>query len=178
MSNSIFLPDAVRAFFARSDLLDHYVLRPLSHIHANWELSWDLEAERYEHEHDSFAQKLNLLIESLALTRPPSQYHDGEDSLAQYVVARLNWNIRKNGHRWVGADYDAILEQGGHGDIDQKELTLAAAGRIHAALARGQMHFDDMEKSHAGMLGAVLAIILYHRADDPPHPRMADEDLE
>ena len=96
--------------------------------------------------------------------------HDSEDRLAQYVVERLKWNIQKQGLRWVGADYESILEQGGHYDVEQNELILAAAGRIHVALAHGQMHFDQMEESHAHMLGAVLAIILYHKADDPPHP--------
>jgi hypothetical protein len=178
MSHRIFPPEVVRAFFAWSDTLDHRVLRPISHIHAIWEVRWDDLAEQYQHEHDSFAEKLNLLIEALAHTRPPPRYHDNEDSLAQYVVSHLNWGIRKEGNRWVGADYAAILEQGGYSDIDQKELILAAAGRIHAALARNQMHIDQMEETHAEMLGAVLTLILYHRADDPPHPGMFDEDLE
>jgi hypothetical protein len=169
-------PEAVRKFFAWSDTLDHRVLRPLSHIHANWEVTWDHGAERYEHEHDSFAEKLNLLIEELANTQPPLRYHDNEDRLAQYVVAKLNWNIQKQGNRWVGADYDFILEQGGHNDIDQQDLILAAAGRIHAALARGQMHIDQMEESHARMLCAVLSIILYHRTGNPPHPGECAED--
>ena len=171
----IFPPNAVRSFFAWSDLLDHGVLRPLSHIHGNWELTWDHESRRYEHEHDSFAEKLNLLIKTLADTQPPSRYYDSEDRLAQYVVEKLKWKIRKQGNRWIGADYESILEQGGFDDIDQAELTLAAAGRIHAALARGQMRFDQMEESHARMLGAVLTIILYHRADDPPHPGSEEE---
>lgn len=178
MSQPNFSPDAVRSFFARSEILDHNVLRRLSHIHANWELQWDQENGRYRHEHDSFAEKLNLLIETLAQTRPPSRYHDSENRLAEYVVKHLKWGIRKQGARWVGADYDFILEQGGHNDLDQKELILAATGRIHAALARGQMHFDQMEESHARMLGAVLTIILYHKADDPPHPGMLDDEPE
>ena len=141
-------------------------------------MGWDQRTERYHHERDSFAEKLNLLIDSLAHTRPPSRYHDSEDRLAQYVVEQLKWNIRKEGSRWVGADYAAIIEQGGHEDIDQEELSLAAAGRIHAALGRDQMHFDQMEESHAQMLAAVLTIILYYRADGPPHPGTFDEDSE
>jgi hypothetical protein len=39
----------------------------------------------------------------------------------------------------------------------------AAAGRIHAAIDRGQLHFDDMEWSHQVILAGVLAAILYHR---------------
>lgn len=64
----------------------------------------------------------------------------------------------------VGADYDSILEQGGFHDIDEANLVAAAAGRVRAALERGQMHWDDMEDSHRRMLAAVLSVILYHRA--------------
>lgn len=178
VAQATFPPDVVWAFFAWSDTLDHRVLRRLSHIHPNWEITWDRQAGRYEHEPDSFAEKLNLLIDELAQTQPPPRYHDSEDSLAQYAAAHLNWNIRKRGNRWVGAEYGAILEQGGYGDIDQQELILAAAGRIQAALARGQMHLDQMEKSHAHMLCEVLAIILYHRTDCEPRsvPSAGDAD--
>lgn len=159
----------MKAFFANSDgILDHQVLRPLSHIAANWEISWDDNAQSYESEDDSYASALNQMIEDIADTAPPAKYHDSEDRLAEYVVARLRWSIRKVGGGWVGADYDAILEQGGFQDIDQADLTLAATGRIHAALTRGQKHFDDMEESHRRMLGAVLTIILYHRGPELP----------
>ncbi len=171
-----FPPEVVWAFFAWSDTLDRRVLRRLSHIHPNWEISWDRETGRYKHEPDSFAEKLNLLIDDLAHTRPPPRYHDSEDGLAQYGAAKLNWNIRKQGNRWVGAEYGFILEQGGYGDVDQQELILAAAGRIQAALVRGQMHIDQMEQSHAHMLCEVMAIILYHRADDEPRPAASAED--
>lgn len=156
----------VRAFFGDSDgLLDHIVARPLSHIALNWEMTWDQVAQQYEPEEDSFASLLNQTIADLALISPPIKYHDNEDRLAQYVIEHLKWPIRKEKGRWVGADYESILEQGGFHDIDQSELVQAAAGRVRAALIRGQPHFDDMEESHQKMLGAVLTIILYHRAD-------------
>ena len=41
---------AIRSFFAWSDRLDHDVLRPLSHVRANWELWWDATSQRYETE--------------------------------------------------------------------------------------------------------------------------------
>lgn len=157
-------PDAVRRFFAWSDSLDHLVLRPLSHIRSAWEITWDHQAGQYEPEPDSFAGDLNLLIEELATTRPPARYHDNEDRLAQYVVDRLHWPIFKQGNRWMGADYATILEQGGFDDIDQEELLLAAAGRVHAALKHKQTHLDEMEESHRDMLAAVLTIILYQRS--------------
>ena len=157
----------MKSFFADSgaDCLDREVLRPLSHIHANWELTWDDAAQRYREEEDSYARELNKLIEELDNAAPPAKYHDNEDRLAEYVRKHLNWNIQKVGNRWIGEDYAAILEQGGFHDIDEKELVMAAAGRIHAAIAFGQSHYDDMEESHRRMLAAVISVILYHRTE-------------
>ena len=101
---------------------------------------------------------------------PPARYHDNENRLAEYVRKNLKWPIRKEGKRWVGADYSSIIEQGGFDDFDQQDLVLAAAGRIRAAIDHGQQHFDDMEESHRRILGAVISIILYHRTPpDDPH---------
>lgn len=154
----------VRAFFASSDgVLDRLVLRPLSHITLNWELTWDDTAQAYAPEEDSFAAILNQVISDLADSQPPKRYHDNEDRLAHYLGEHLGWNIRKEKGRWVGEDYEVILEQGGWHDLDQADLVQAAAGRIHAAMDRQQIHFDAMERSHQRMLAAVLTIILYHR---------------
>jgi hypothetical protein len=153
----------MKSFFARSIVFDHQVVRPLSHILPNWELTWDDSAGEYEEEEDSYAKLLNELLVELEPTVPPSKYHDNEDRLAEHVRKHLNWKIRKEGDRWVGEDYYLILEQGGFHDVDQRELVLAVAGRIRAAKDRGQLHFDDMEKSHREMLAAVITIILYHR---------------
>jgi hypothetical protein len=145
--------------------LDREVLRPLSHIHANWELTWDDATQQYREEENSYARKLNELIEELENATPPAKYHDSEDRLAEYVLKHLNWKIKKAGNRWIGADYAAIIEQGGFHDIDEKELVLAAAGRIHSAIGFGQSHYDDMEESHRRMLAAVMSVILYHRTE-------------
>lgn len=154
----------MKSFFKESELLDYLVTRPLSHIRPNWELAWDSGSEEYSDEEDSFAAMLNGLVGELEQIEPPAHYHDSEDRLAEYVRdGPLKWPIRKVGRRWVGADYEAILEQGAFQDIDQVELTNAASGRIKAAKDRGQAGFDDMEESHRRMLGAVLTIILYHR---------------
>jgi len=159
--------DDVRAFFASSDgILDRLVLRPLSHITLNWELTWDDDAQAYIPEEDSFAAILNQTIQDLSKTHPPKRYHDNEDSMAEFVIEHLHWPIRKERGFWVGADYDSILEQGGFHDIDQADLLQAAAGRVHAALDRQQTHFDQMERSHQRMLAAVLSIILYHRGNE------------
>ena len=157
----------IKSFFADSACysLDREVLRPLSHIHANWELTWDHAQQRYLEEDDSYAKLLNELIDELASVTPPARYHDNEDRLAEYVLEHLKWPIRKDGSRWVGADYESIIEQGGFHDLDERNLVLAAAGRIQAAITRGQDHYDRMEQSHRRMLGAVLSVILYHRTD-------------
>ena len=39
---------------------------------------------------------------------------------------------------------------------------LAAAGRIKAAIDRGQLTYEDMESSHRRMLSVVLSVILYN----------------
>jgi hypothetical protein len=155
----------VRTFFSASELLDYEVLRPLDHIRPNWDVRWDPVATCYKPEADSFADLLNGMVDDLAAAQPPMKYHDNEDRLAEYVRdGHLKWPIHKVGARWVSAEYDLILQQGGFGDIDQADLLQAAAGRIWAAIKRGQMHFDDMEESHRKMLSAVLSIIIYHRA--------------
>ena len=128
---------------------------------------WDTDTETYYEEQGSYAAVLNSLISELQTVLPPERYHDNEDRLAEYVIKNLKWPIRKEGDRWVGPDYKSIIEQGGFDDLDQLDLVSAAAGRIRAAIDRGQKHFDDMEESHRRMLGAVLSIILYHRT--PPN---------
>lgn len=152
-----------KTFFHNSDLLDRLILRPLSHIKSNWELTWNNKKQKYENEKDSFAQLLNQLVKELGSVNPPARYHDNEDCLAEYVKSNFNWKIKKVTGRWEGEDYAAILENGGFHDSDEENLILAAAGRIKAAINRGQLHFDDMEQSHQKILAEVLAIILYHR---------------
>lgn len=146
--------------------MDHNVLRPLSHIAGNWEITWNHSIQKYEPEEESFAELLNQLIFDLSTTIPPEKYHDNEDRLAEFVIENLKWPITKDRGRWVGEDYDVILEQGGFDDVGQKNLLEAATGRIYAAIKRDQTHFDEMEDSHRRMLGAVLTIILYHRSDE------------
>ena len=113
-----------KAFFKRSDILDYLTLRQLSHIKQNWELMWDDDEARYEPEADSYAEKLNQLIIELGQIDPPKKYHKNEDCLAEYVIANLNWKIKKLHGRWIGEDYAAILEQGGFNDIAEKNLLL------------------------------------------------------
>jgi hypothetical protein len=113
------------------------VSRELAHIRANWEPTWNNSKEKYEPEEDSYAELLNSLFDELSQAEPPSKYHDNEDRLAEYLRDNSLWNIRKVNGRWIGAPYERILEQGGFGDLGQKELVLAAAGRIKAAIDRG-----------------------------------------
>ncbi len=150
-------------FFRKSTDLDWMVLRPLSHIYPYWELTWDEEKGEYETEEDSLAENINQLIKEIYRTDPPKKYHDNEDFLAEYVVKNLKWEVKKVGNRWICGDYPNLLEQGGFGDIDEKNLVKAAAGRIKAATDFGQKNFDEMEEGHKKILAYVMAIILYHR---------------
>ena len=153
----------IKDFFTRSNLFDYMVTRQLSHIRSNWELTWDHNEEKYEIEDDSFAGIINGLVIELCNLNPPVKYHDNEDRLAEHCKKSLGWNISKVGNRWSGSNYPAILEQGGFSDTDERDLCLAACGRVVAAIDRGQTHFDEMEESHRIMLANVIAIILYHR---------------
>ena len=73
------------------------------------------------------------------------------------------WDSAHDGSVLCPDDYIALLEQGSFDDVEQKNLVLAAAGRIHAAMHLNQLHFDDLEQSHQYLLAGVLAAILYHR---------------
>jgi hypothetical protein len=150
-------------YFAESAILDHEVLRPLDHIFFDWELSWDNDKKKYDEEETTYAALLNELIEEIEQTAPPADYHESEDRLAKNVIRELKWNIRKEGQRWVGEDYILILEQGGFSDVNERDLVLAATGRVQAARKRGQNHFDEMEDRHRAMLSAIMVAILYHR---------------
>ncbi len=142
-------PEAVRAFFSRSDLLDRIALRPLSHIASNWELRWD--GAQYEHEPNSFAEDLNILIETVISSPRPINYHDYEDIIAKMQAE--HWPIQKIQGRWIGADYRGILEQGAFRDVGQQNLINALVGRVHAALdQKNQDHFDKLEEGHLVML--------------------------
>lgn len=158
--------NTINDFLANSEEIDFSVLKPLSYINTGWELTWDAIKNKYFEEDGNFSKLLNELIEKLGKELPPIRYHDNEDTLAEYVKQNLNWDIQKVGSRWTGEDYETILTQGGFSDVDEKNLIKAAAGRIKAAMDFGQIHFDDMEKSHKSILASVLTIILYHRFKD------------
>lgn len=153
-------------FFDRSLFLDYDVLRPLSHIRANWELSAGDGAFDFLDEEDSFAKDLSLLIDELEITPTPKRYHDNEDHLAELVKRKTGSDIYKLKSRWVGQDYRIILQDGGLYDDEEKNLVQAAKGRISAAIAYGQAHYDEMEDGHRIMLAVILTLILYCRADN------------
>jgi hypothetical protein len=153
----------MRSFFRKSYYLDTDVLRPLSHIAGNWELTWDSDSEKYREEEESYSALLNALVIELSAVASPKCYHENEDRLAEYVRDKLNWPIFKRGKWWIGGDYISIIQQGGFGDRNEMQMILAASGRVKAAQDRGQLHYDDMEESHRKILSIVLAAILYHR---------------
>ncbi|WP_237402736.1 hypothetical protein [Rhodovulum sulfidophilum] len=149
------------------------VLRPLSHITANWEATWD--DDHYQLETDSFTGDLNEIIDQIAIATRPDRYHDNEDRLAERVLTELKWPIQKKGGRWLGADYQSILEQGAFRDFGQKELATAAAGRVQMALDFGQPHFDEMDDAHMTMLAALMTIMIYHRDCDGASVRVPEQ---
>ena len=149
-------------FFKGSEFLDYEVLRPLSHIRGNWDLSSGTDTS-FAPEENSFALELSQLIEELAKTDIPSRYHDNEDQLARYVQENFDKEIEKVGNRWVGQDYRVILQDAGFFDINERNLVQSAKGRIVAAINFGQVHYDTMELGHRKMLAVILTLILYHR---------------
>lgn len=150
------------SFFEDSEFLDYEVLRPLSHIRGNWELSRGTDT-LFEPEEDSFAMELSQLIEELEVAEIPSRYHDNEDQLARYVQEKFDKEIKTVGNRWIGQDYRIILQDAGFFDIDERNLVQSAKGRIVAAINFGQEQYDDMELGHRKMLAVILTLILYHR---------------
>ena len=153
-------------FVKKNELFDYMVTRPLDHILPNWELLWDDNANRFRVEEDSFAEKVNEMLDELLSIPSPDNYHANEDVLAEYVKAHLNWDIAKAHGRWISCDYRAVINQGSFGDEAQKSLLAAAKGRIEAAIQHGQTKFDDMEYGHQRILAMVLASILYQRNND------------
>ncbi len=149
-------------FFANSEDLLDFVLKPLEHIRGNWDLIWDSENECYVEEEDSFGAEVNQLINELATIDAPQNYHEFEDKVA-FFQSETWKHIIKVGRFWEGAGYASILEQGSFKDYKQESLVTAAAGRIKAAIERDQLFLDDMEDGHKSMLCALLSIILYQR---------------
>lgn len=93
---------------------------------------------------------------------PLKNNHKHEDNVAFFQSK--NWDyIKKNGRFWEGEEYSSILEQGSFNVQGEEELVLAAAGRIKAALSRGQYNLDEMEENHKRMLCCILSIILYQK---------------
>lgn len=163
---------AARDYFSNSDCLDYFSTRMLSHINPNWELTWDYKNNRYREEEYSFANLLNKLIDELEDIRDVNiEYHDFEDKLCNNVVKNLKWVIRKKnkhwqekrGAEWLRPVYESILEQGGFSDEDQSNLIYALADRIQAAFKYRQKNFDETEIYHRKIIGAIVAIIIYHK---------------
>jgi hypothetical protein len=151
-------------FFKDCALLDRMVLKPLQHIEPEWELTWDEFGNEYVPEEHNLAQELNNLISELKLIRLPDSYHVHEDIIIEYFNESNGLQFEKQNGRWNYSDYASLLEQAGFFDINETHLINALAGRIQAAIDRGQTNFDDMESTHRKILGWVISIILYHRS--------------
>ena len=90
--------DLILDFIDCSDIFDHMVLRPLSHIRGNWELQWNYEKLEFLEEEDSFAKDLNQLLRDITDCELPCnyRYHASEDIIARLVKKHLHWNIYRD----------------------------------------------------------------------------------
>lgn len=169
--------DAVLAFFYKSDQLDYATLRPLSHVMSNWELiGSECGDPLFEEEEDSYAAHLNVLIDEIAATTPPSDYHRFEEQIAAEYTDAINgryflrgklWHDKQTGRPIDKDDVGNMMEQASSGLGDVPGLVLAAAGRIATAMSYGVANFDDLDRGHMEMLAVDLMTILFRRSDAP-----------
>lgn len=153
----------MRDFFENSDFLDIMVLKPLSHIRPDWELSWYGSIDEYKPSVDSFAYELQQLIYEIEACVAPDDYHLHEDIVIKSTPQEFNEEVYKQGRLWIGQSYQILLQNGGLFDDDAKNLVMATAGRIAVAKRHGQLHFDQMDFSHQKILAIIMALVLYHR---------------
>ncbi|MFC3023596.1 hypothetical protein ACFODT_07140 [Vibrio zhugei] len=78
-------------FFANSESILDYVLKPLEHIRSNWDVIWD--CDKYLEEENSFGAELNALINEIAETKAPDNYHKYEDKVAFFQSK--TWDFRR-----------------------------------------------------------------------------------
>jgi hypothetical protein len=169
---------AVFDFFANSDFLDHVVLRPLSHVAANWELTSIPGPDLYLEEDNSLAGQLNVLIEEISTSNPPRDYHAYENKLAmnypevrsgRYYLEGKLWRDIQSG-KLVEKDFVGhMIEQATAAQNDVPDLVLAAAGRVATAFNFRVAHFDDLDRGHMEMLSVIMTDILFRRSDQPAH---------
>lgn len=161
-------------FFENSDILDHAVLRPISHVAPNWELTWDLSSGRYEEEEDSLAAHLNKLIEEISHSLPPQDDHALENQYAINYEGVASGRFHLDGKLWrdrqtgklVNKDFVGhMIEQATCGHYDVPDLVHSAAGRVSTALQFGVDHFDKLDRGHMEMLSVIITDILFRRSD-------------
>jgi len=170
--------ESAAAFFANSDWLDRAVLRPISHVAGNWELTWNTHADRYEPESDSLADHLNVLIHDMAASKPPADYHHYENKLAISYddVKSGRFKLNRSRKLWIDTATNLpvskdmvghMIEQATCGHYDVPDLVLSAAGRVATSLRFGVSHFDDLDDGHLEMLSVIMTDILFRRSDRP-----------
>ena len=167
----------VLAFFDQSVQLDYAALRPLSHVMSNWELMRSKDGDPlFEEEEDSFAAHLNVLIDQIAATAPPSDYHMFENQIACGYEGAIRGRYSLTGKLWYDSqtgqpiEKDAVgnmMEQASCGSDDIPGLVYAAAGRVATAMSYGTENFDDFDRGHMEMLAIDLMTVLFRRSDTP-----------
>jgi hypothetical protein len=159
-------------YFAQSEMLDYTVLRPLDHVFGNWELIWDSAEYKYRPEEDSFADHINILIQEIASSIPPDNYHYYENKLAEMydAVKRGELKLDNSGKIWINASTGCrvskewvghMIEQSRSGSDSLPDLVLAASGRVAASMKHGISHFDELDHGHMEMLAIVMMVILF-----------------
>lgn len=167
----------ILTFFYRSDQLDYTTLRPLSHVMCNWELTSSESGDPlFEEEEDSYAAHLNVLIDEIAATSPPSDYHAFENQIAaehngaiegRYFLKGGLWYDNETSQLIQKDDVGHMMEQASSAWDDIPELVLATAGRVATAMRHGVMEFDDLDQGHMEMMAIDLMTILFRRSDSP-----------
>lgn len=151
--------------------MDGTVTRPLSHIAPHWELIWQDKERRYLDEEYSLGSHFNDLIEDISVSPKPKNYHRYMDN---HLIYRSDIVLKNKIWCDVSTDDKIDVEMMGHyisqeaiGDLEAKNLILAAAGRIEVSRKLGFENYDELDDNHMGMLAQILTSILYCRSSDP-----------
>ena len=167
--------ERVCTFIGWTICFDLEVTKPLSHIAPYYELTWDMEAQKFEEEELSFAPVLNSLIDKLAKTSSHTDYHQFVDD--ELLASRFaNEVIYLEGKRWKNnrtkeplkpEDIGHYLEQHALGGCSLVNLKKSVSSRIRAAQKAGIKNWDELDDGHRKMLAELIVVILYISSSDP-----------
>ncbi len=119
---------------------------------------------------------MNVLIQEIASSHPPDDYHSYENNLASLYseVKNGRYKIDPSSKLWINTSTNSpvsidtlghMIEQGSSNHYDVLNLVLAAAGRVAGAMKNKKSHFDNQDSGHMEMLAVVMTTILFRRSD-------------